>query len=326
MAAAFAQPFRVATWHADLSRDGPGLLLRDIASLSDPSVETALQAIVDLDADVLLLTRFDHDLEGRALAAFADRLASLGADYPHRVSLAQNRGQATSRDLDGDGRTGGREDRHGYGRFAGAGSMAILSRHPVGETRDFSRFLWAELPDARIDSIPAAVRDVQRLSSSAHWDVPLLLPADRVVHLLAWAATPPIFGTGMRNRDRNHDEALFWLHLLDGRLPMPPPDAPVILVGLANVDPKVGAGDASAIEALAAHAALQSPAHGPSYALPEGGARLSVLMPSASLQVLGSGAWPADLPPRDALHRHRLIWLDLAFPREASTQGQPSVP
>src|SRR5690606_12507574 len=74
--AASAGDLRLATWNADLSRDGPGLLLRDILSAKDPEVEAVVQGLLKIRPDIVLLTRFDHDLNGVALGALADRLVA----------------------------------------------------------------------------------------------------------------------------------------------------------------------------------------------------------------------------------------------------------
>ena len=46
---------RVATWTVELTRKGPGLLLRDILKGDDPQVLAAIQHIDALSPDVLLL-------------------------------------------------------------------------------------------------------------------------------------------------------------------------------------------------------------------------------------------------------------------------------
>lgn len=293
---------RIATWNADLSRDGPGLLLRDILSGKDPVVEQVIQGLVQVRPDILLLTRFDHDLDGVALSALTDRLRAVGLDYPHRHAPAQNRGLPSGLDLDGNGRLGDPDDAQGYGRFSGDGAMALLSRWPVVGVADHSGFLWADLPGARIVHVPPPARAHQRLSSSGHWILAVQMPQGPPLHLLAWAATPPLYGA--RNPDRNHDEAAFWLHLLDGRLPTPPPSRPLVLIGLPNLAP--GQGDPAALRALARHPALQLPAHPPSATLVAGPAALSLLQPSADLRVTSTGLHPDPGP-------HRLIWLDLVL-------------
>ena len=53
-APAGAGTLRVATWSPDLTRDGPGLLLRDIRSGKDDQIAAAVQVIAAADADVLL--------------------------------------------------------------------------------------------------------------------------------------------------------------------------------------------------------------------------------------------------------------------------------
>lgn len=292
---------RLATWNADLSRDGPGLLLRDILSGTDPDVEAVVQGLLKTRPDIVLLTRFDHDLNGVALGALADRLADGGLDYPHRLAPPQNRGLPSGLDLDGNGRLGDPDDAQGYGRFSGDGAMAILSRLPLEMEQDFSGFLWADLPNARLAHVPKAALPVHRLSSSAHWQVGVALPGGRLT-LLAWAATPPMFGA--RNPDRNHDEAAFWLHLLNGQLPLPPPSAPFVLIGLPNIGPSQG--DPTALRALAAHPALQPPVHGPSAMLKDRPAAFSLIQPSAGLQVRASGLYPDTAP-------HRMVWLDLVL-------------
>ena len=71
----------------------------------------------------------------------------------------------------------GRAIPHGYGRFPGQGGMAILSRLPIKAplARDFSDFLWRDLPGSQIDAtaLPAGAAEILRLSTTGHWDVPL---------------------------------------------------------------------------------------------------------------------------------------------------------
>ena len=336
---ALADAVRVATFHTDLSRKGPGLLLRDILSGRDAQVRAVVAVIGDARPDVILLTGMDQDFDHHALTALADALADAGAGYPHRLALPSNRGLATGLDLDGDGQTGGREDAQGYGRFVGDGAMAILSRHPIDRAgvRDFSGFLWRDLPGGRIDA-PAPVAAVQRLSSSGHWEVPVNLPGG-VLRLLAWQATPPLFGPGDRNARRNHDEAAFWLRLLDADLPFDPPQGSFVLLGQANADPFDGAGDKTALAALLGHPRLQdpmprgrgggqSPGQKGDPALDTaayrndpgpGPLRVDYVLPSRDLRVTGAAVlWP---PPDDTLapavqaaSRHRLVWVDVDLP------------
>lgn len=116
-ASASADPFRIATYAAPLSRDGPGLLLRDIVSGEDKAIAAIQEVISAADPDILLLTDFDHDAGVAALNAFADLLAKRGTVYPFRFALPSNAGLPTGFDLDGNGALGEARDAMGCGAF-----------------------------------------------------------------------------------------------------------------------------------------------------------------------------------------------------------------
>ena len=330
-----ADTLRIATWNSDLTRDGPGLLARDIAGGKDAQVQAAVQVILALDADVLLLTGIDYDRELVALRQLQDQLAQNGAAYPHLFARRPNTGMQDGLDRDGDGRLGEPEDAQGWGRFSGEGGMAILSRLPLdeGAARDFSGFLWADLPGALLPpGMRPEILASQRLSTTAHWDVPVITPSGPI-HLLAFHATPPVFdGPEDRNGRRNHDETVFWLRLLDGVLPEPPPPEPFVVLGDANLDPMDGDGLTAGIGALLSDARLQDPqpkgqsshsdpGHKGDAALDTalydfGGLRVDYVLPSARLKILTSGVlWPApDEPFATALQnasRHAPVWVDV---------------
>ena len=332
---ALAETLRLATWNAGLDRAGPGLLLHDILSDDDAQVAAVVQVIVALDADVLLLTGVDYD---HGLVALQALDARLGNGYPTRFALRPNTGMATGLDIDGDGRLGTPRVAQGWGRFSGEGGMAILSRLPVDEpaVRDLSALLWRDLPGAMLPpGFPETHAAVQRLSTTGHWVVPLVLPDGGRLTLLVWHATPPVFdGPEDRNGRRNHDEAALWLRLLEGALG-PVPEAPFVIIGDGNLDPLDGDGRRQAMQALLTHPALQDPAprglhqrtepgHKGDPALDTalydpgpGGLRVDVILPSADLTVTGSGVlWPPDSDPLAATlraaSRHRPVWVDLS--------------
>ncbi len=352
------EPLRIAVFNAGLSRDGPGLLLRDILGGRDARIAAAATVISEARADVLLLpgTDFDHGLA--ALGALADLLeAEHDLPYPHRFALRPNTGMQTGLDMDGDGRLGTPDDAQGWGGFAGARGLALLSKLPLdeGAVRDFSAFLWRDLPGALLPEDPAQpgipfpnpeVFAIQRLSTTAHWDVPVILPDGTRLHLLVFYAGPPVFGGPHdRNLRRNHDEVRFWTLLLDGALPMPPPPGRVVVIGGANLDPEDGDGLHQAIRDLLAHPALQDPAprspgavaaQGPNDAghrgdpaldtvlwdapRQPGNLRVDYVLPDAGLRVLDAGViWPLpDHPLAGAVataSRHRLVWVDIDLPR-----------
>ena len=349
-APAWGDTVRVATLNAGLVRDGPGLLLRDILKGEDAQIGQTVAMIAAADADVLLLTAVDFDYGLQALAAFSALLRGAGADYPYLFARPPNNGVPTGLDLDHDGRLGGADDAQGHGRFFGQAGMAILSKYPIDEAgaRDFSAFLWKDLPGATLPVWPTgrdeAAAAVQRLSSAGHWDVPVRVAPGRVLRLLAWNATPPVFdGPEDRNGLRNRDENLFWLRYLDGALPWPPPDASFVLLGDANLDPADGDGDRSAIARLLADPRLQDPRPRAAEVLPQtgvnatqsgdpaldtarwsdagpGNLRVDYVLPSADLELRGAGViWPDpaafSLTRKNgaALSWHGLVWVDIAW-------------
>ena len=320
-----AQTVRIATFNAELSREGPGLMLRDIRA-GDAQAAAVAEVIALARPDVIALQGIDWDLDGVALSALAEAVAERGLALPHRFAAQPNAGLASGLDLDGDGRMGGPGDSQGYGAFTGQGGLAVLSRFPIGEVRDFSALLWTDLPGARLpvhaDGRPfpsAEAQEVQRLSSTAHWVVPVMLPDGSRLDVLTFHAAPPVFdGPEDRNGLRNADEIALWGHYLDGTLGGPA-SVPFVLAGDANLDPDRGEGRREVIRALLADERVQDPLAGVDTVVWEGvGARrVDYVLPSAGLRVAGAGVvWPA---PDEAGHaaalvasRHRLVWVDVA--------------
>lgn len=305
-----------------------------------------VDVIVQTRPDILTLQGIDYDLGGRALAALGDRLAEAGHPMPHRFAARPNSGLRTGHDHDGDGRTTGARDAQGFGRFPGQGGMAVLSRYPIDGpgVRDFSVMLWADLPGAVLPQrdgglFPAPeLYEVQRLSSVAHWDVPVLLGMG-TLHVLTFHATPPVFdGPEDRNGQRNRDELRLWPLYLQGALPGPPPPAArYVLMGDANLDPHDGEGSGAAMQALLAGPLFQDPQPaspgGAAAANPgqrgdpaldttdwddpaPGNLRVDYVLPSPDLRVIGAGIhWPAPgeagAEGAAAASRHRLVWVDV---------------
>ncbi len=272
-----AEPFRVATFNAALTRKGPGLLLRDMIGRQDPQIQAVAQVIQIVRPDILLINELDHDFENRALQEFIKMLADpigeqISILYPYYYAPPQNTGLASGLDLNGDGQLGGPADAHGFGNFRGQYAMALLSRFPLddSEAKDFSGLLLQDLPGADLPRNPdgtafpsTAALSAQRLSSKGHWDVPISLPNGRIVHLLAAHPTPPVFdGPEDRNGKRNGDEILFWLKYLDGKIPNngnPPSERDFVILGDLNADPRDGEGNHNAIRQLLQDSRLQDP-------------------------------------------------------------------
>lgn len=320
---------RVAQFNVSLGRDGPGLLLRDILRGDDQQIAEVAAIIARVNPDILVLNDFDYDLRGVALAAFADVLSAHGADYPYRQALAPNSVITSDLDLDGDGRFGGPGDRQGYGDFAGAEGMAVLSRLPLEVALNLSDILWQDLPGAtlpEVDGRPfpsAAALALQRLSSKGHY----VLRADNGFHplyLLLSHPTPPVFDSDANeNGLRNADEIRLWTLFLDGALASGLSEgARFVIAGDMNADPFDGEGGQEAIRELLAHQLVQDPAPasegGAAASVRQGGGnldqvgpsgldtvdwdegrtpgnmRVDYVIPSANLEVTGAGVfWPA---------------------------------
>lgn len=336
------EPLRVAFFHSELSRDGPGLMLRDILSGEDEQVLAIVAVVRAVDPDVLVLGGVDWDLQGHGLAALAEAFGG----FPHRFAARPNRGVDSGLDLNGDGQLGTPDDAFGYAEFAGQEGSAVLSRLPLDleSIQNFSGLLWRDLPDA---IPPEGAAGQGRLSTTAHWVVPVLLRDGTSLSLLIWHATPPVFdGPEDRNGRRNHDEAAFWSQYLDGNFGSPP--ARFVLLGAANLDTLDGDGRPGALRQILSDPRLSDPRPAsigavdasrrdggvnlrhradprfdtvdwPDDAGRPGNMRVDYVLPSATLDVRGAGVfWPTREPRLGAevevASRHRLVWIDIAVP------------
>lgn len=342
LAAQAGERFRFAFFHTELSRDGPGILLRDILSAKDAQVGAVVRVVRSVQPDVLVLAGVDWDLQGHALRALADAIGG----YPHRFAARPNRGVDSGHDLDGDGRLSEREDAVGFADFAGQEGLAVLSALPLGEERDFSGFRWTDLPG---NIAPEAEPVDLPLSTTAHWDVPVILPDGSQISLLIWHATPPVFdGPKDRNGRRNHDEAAFWSAYLDGAFGHAP--QAFVLMGAANMDIADSEGRPDAMRALMARSNVTDPrpaseggrmaanagqsgdaaldtADWPDEAGRPGNLRVDYVLPSTAVRVLDAGVvWPAPETSLrgdvEAASRHRLVWVDIDLPERGGDGGE----
>ncbi|MEM1075682.1 MAG: endonuclease/exonuclease/phosphatase family protein [Pseudomonadota bacterium] len=338
--AGLAENLRIATFNAELQRDGPGLLVRDILRGDDPQIAAVVSVFANVSPDIVAVQGFDYDLRGNAVSGFLDLLSAAGVNYPYWYATRPNTGLQTGLDMDGNGRRAEPRDAQGYGRFSGQGGMVILSRFPIlqEETQDFSTMLWRDLPDALLPEQNGApfpsqeVQAVQRLSTTGHWIVPVDVPVIGRIDLLTFHASPPVFdGPEDRNGRRNHDEIRFWQHFLDGAFGTPPSDR-FVLLGDANQDPEKGEGRKEAIRNLLADPRLQDPTPLRSDLVAAAGdqddtvdwddpvpgnMRVDYVLPSSDWQVSRSGVyWPAGEAGDVAAtaSRHRMVWVDLVPP------------
>nr|WP_245759576.1 endonuclease/exonuclease/phosphatase family protein [Poseidonocella sedimentorum] len=335
-----AETIRVASFNAELGRKGPGLLLRDILKGDDQAAAVA-RVIAEVSPDIIALQGIDFDAESHALNALADLIAEAGADYPHRFARRPNSGRTTGLDLDGDGRLGGPGDAQGYGEFSGSEGMALLSRFPIieAEVSDLSTLLWRDLPGAEMPELSAEIIAIQRLSTIAHWIIPVELPEGGRVDVMTFHATPPVFdGPEDRNGLRNADELRLWSALLDGALAdvpggAAPPEGPFVILGDANLDASAGDGRRPVMQEFLARSDIQDPrpespggtdagrpmATADWRAIDVGLMRVDYVWPSQHWRIARSGVhWPAAETPANAdaiaASRHRIVWADLVVP------------
>lgn len=245
---------RVATFNTSMNRTTRGALATALAAGTDAQIQQVAEVIQRTNPDVVLLNEVDvaYDAFGNYdEAAMETAVANFKANYlgvaqapdTSAVSYAYhfigpvNTGVPSGFDLNNDGDTVDPEDAFGFGEFSGKFGMIVLSKHPIDapSARTFQQFLWKDMPGALLPPDPddtdgdldltnyynAAEREVFRLSSKSHWDVPIDVSGVGIVHLLASHPTPPVFDDGTAtvypsptvsdwNGLRNHDEIRFW--------------------------------------------------------------------------------------------------------------------
>jgi hypothetical protein len=293
-AEAEGKTFRVATFNAYLNRPAEGRLIADLSTPDNAQAKAVAEIIQRVAPDVVLLQEVDYDSLGRAVALFQENylfVSQNGAPpitYEYLFVGPTNTGEHSGFDLDNDGvvtaAPGSREyggDAIGYGEFPGQYGMALLSKYPLNsaEIRTFRKFLWKDMPGAKLPDNPAtAARSdwysqeelgALRLSSKSHWDVPILVDGKRV-HILAAHPTPPVFdGPEDRNGVRNYDEVRLWADYVtpgkggyvyddEGGKGGLAEDERFVILGDYNADPLDGDGLSGAIGQLLGHPAVNA--------------------------------------------------------------------
>lgn len=232
---------RFAAFNAYLNRPTEGGLIADLKMTDNVQAHKVAEIIQRTAPDILLLSEFDYDEAGEALALFREHYLEHGwngaapAIYPYVFFAPSNTGLASGHDLDRDGvvttAPGSRQyggDAFGYGEFPGQYAFVLLSKYPIDAAgvRTFQKFLWKDMPGAMLpddaatpepaDWYSADALEEFRLSSKSHWDVPVMI-GDDIVHILASHPTPPSFdGDEDRNGKRNHDENRLWADYITG--------------------------------------------------------------------------------------------------------------
>ena len=336
---------RFATFNASLNRSDEGGLTRDLSTGSDVQAQNVAETIQRTRPDVVLVNEFDFAEGNEDL--FRENYLEVGqrgADpihYPYAYIAPSNTGIPSGHDLNNDGTVGGPDDAFGFGLFPGQYGMVVYSRYPidVDAVRTFQTFRWADMPGNLIpeDYYSPEAREVLRLSSKSHWDVPVQV-GGKTVHLLAAHPTPPTFdGPEDRNGRRNHDEIRFWADYVgspsrssyiyddQGRHGGLKPGSRFVIAGDYNADPLDGDSFDGAIDQLLDHprvnttvtpvseggveqAFLQGgvnadhlgdPAYDTAdFSEPPGNLRVDYVLPGASLRILDAEVfWPTQDDP-----------------------------
>ncbi|MFE0253825.1 endonuclease/exonuclease/phosphatase family protein [Streptomyces sp. NPDC059010] len=308
---------RFATFNASLNRAARGALITDLSTPDNAQARNAAETIQRVDPDVLLINEFDYDEQGTAVRLFLRDYLSVGHNgaqpvrFPYHYTGPVNTGVATGVDLDGKngavttpGSDAYGQDAYGYGWFPGQYGMVVLSKFPIDTraVRTFQRFLWKDMPGHIMPPgyYGDEAREILRLSSKSHWDVPVCI-GHSTVHFLVSHPTPPTFdGTEDRNGRRNHDEIRLWADYIGGRRRSSylyddkgvrgglRPGARFVIAGDNNADPYDGDSYDHAIRQLLDHPAVHLPATPPASA---GGVEAAKLQGGANSSHTGNPAY-----------------------------------
>jgi Endonuclease/Exonuclease/phosphatase family len=226
---------RFSTFNASLNRNNLGQLQTDLATPNNTQAKVIAEIVQRNRPDVLLINEFDFDAGNVSLTRFQTNYLSVSQNgaapinYPYRYTAESNTGIPSGKDLNNAGGIGGPDDAFGFGFFPGQFGMAVYSKHPIRtrEIRTFQKFLWKDMPGARLPDDPATpgvTKDwyspdelaIFRLSSKSHWDIPIRI-GERTVHFLTSHPTPPVFdGPEDRNGTRNFDEIRLFADYISG--------------------------------------------------------------------------------------------------------------
>lgn len=245
---------RAATFNVSMSEFAGGLI-NETSTLTSTHVQNIAEIIQINNPDIILINEFDFDADGKALRNFLDNYLGIGQNgqapvyYGYHYLAPSNTGIHSGFDLDNNGivdDTPGDQsygdDAFGFGQYEGQFGMVLLSKYPIDQAnvRTFQQFLWKDMPtnllppdpndsDGDLDTTHyynAAERDVFRLSSKSHWDIPVNVGSS-TIHVLCAHPTPPAFDDGTEdfigpitivdeNGRRNHDEIRFWADYING--------------------------------------------------------------------------------------------------------------
>ena len=221
---------RIATFNTSLNRPKAGVLLDELATKTSAHGKAAATLIQDMAPHILLVNELDHDEDSRSAKLFHDNYlrvkqgSARAAEYKYSFAPPVNTGVPSGFDLDHDGKVGGPGDAFGFGDFEGQYGFTVFSKYPIlkDRIRCFQKMLWKDVVGATFPTNPKTGKDwfsdeekeVLRLSSKNHCDIPIDVEGT-IIHALVAHPTPPAFdGPEDRNGIRNRNELLFWANYL----------------------------------------------------------------------------------------------------------------
>lgn len=348
---------RFATYNVSMFRPSIDSLVSELRGGNSVQIRRVARVVQEVRPDVLALMEFDYDSTGTAIDLFRENYLEVpwkGGEpisYPHAYQVPSNTGILSGYDLNNDGTVALPEDGFGFGRHPGQYAFALLSRYPldIEGIRSFRLFRWTNMPGARLpvsaDGNPyynEEEREVFRLSSKNHIDIPVYLPGDHVVHVILAHPTPPVFdGSEDRNGLRNYDEIRLIADYVTGaRYPVDDQgasgglgsDTPFVVMGDLNADPDRGDSVHGAMDQLlrlsvlnpavtygdhipVTHAGRDNPRATSFFGL-----RTDYVLPSSHFDVAGSGIFfpgPAeplhDIVADRAASDHLMVWVDVVL-------------
>ncbi|BBN82194.1 endonuclease [Pseudoalteromonas sp. A25] len=317
-------------------------------------INNIAQIIQRTRPDVILLNEFDYisDPE-QGINLFKKRYLEVSQNgfepifYPHIYLAPVNTGVKTP--LLGE-KT--RLTHFGFGHYPGQYGMVLLSKFPIDNknVRTFQRFLWQDMPDNFMPKTQDGrswyseqERNIMRLSSKSHWDVPINV-CGKKINILASHPTPPVFdGPEDRNGRRNHDEIRLWKDYIsetgnsylydDNGQSGGFNGSSFVILGDLNASAVDGDAHPKAISQLLEHprvskypaptskgGLLNKPSNtNAATHTAHWGMRADYVLPSADLTLTNSGVfWPTKdeagaelVADRRASSDHRLVWVDI---------------
>ena len=217
---------RFASFNISFNRKKEGQLKQELALNQSINPKRIAEIIQRVRPDVILLCEFDFDPDGEGIANFASNYLGISQNGQAPIKFkyvyfnSVNTGVDSGQDLNNDGKLSTANDAFGFGVFPGQYGMVVLSQYEIDRTnvRTFQYFLWKDMPQCLWPVDPATqksyynddIKNIFRLSSKSHWDVPIKV-GEKTIHFLTAHPTPPVFDQEEdRNGRRNHDEIRFF--------------------------------------------------------------------------------------------------------------------